>query len=152
MTGGFRRLRRFVADLKIFSKRAQISFARLNRTPFVVLCCFTLPYWVITLLLAKTKPFWYDELLTFYISRLPTLADVWRTLLSGAEEQPPLFFISTRAVAAALGHSRHSIRIPEIFGFWIMSHALLFYVRQRSTIAYELIALLRPLHRRTYEY
>ncbi len=46
--------------------------------------------------IASTKPFWNDELFTWYIARLHGFSDIWAVLLTGAEQIPPLFFALTR--------------------------------------------------------
>jgi hypothetical protein len=95
--------------------------------------------------LAAKKPFWNDELFTFYISRRPTLADVWNALLTGAEQLPPLFFVITRAFTALFGSSQLAFRLPEIFGFWVMTLCLYLFVRKRSSAAVGLVAMVFPL-------
>lgn len=116
------------------------------------LCFFTVIYWAVTGILAQEKPLWYDELCTFYISRLPAVADIWKTLLAGAEQHPPSFFMGTRAFGAPLGYSPFSIRLPEILGFWIMSVALFLFVRKRAPVTCGLIAMSLPLVTGAYYY
>jgi hypothetical protein len=48
----------------------------LERRPFVLLSWLSLVYFLVTGVLAVTKPFWYDELITLYISRQPTVGSV----------------------------------------------------------------------------
>jgi hypothetical protein len=123
-----------------------------ERRPLILVGCISLIYFLVTGVLAVRKPFWNDELFTFYIARLPGIGDVWNALLSGAEQLPPLFFVATRAFITARGYSQLSFRIPEILGFWFMSLALFFFVRKRSSVTYGVIAMLVPLVTRAYYY
>jgi dolichyl-phosphate-mannose-protein mannosyltransferase len=129
------------------------SFAGfLERWPMVLLGCVTLVYLFVTVVLAVKKPFWNDELFTFYITRLPAIADVWKFLLSGAEQLPILFFGTTRAFTSITGYSELSFRLPEILGYWVMSLSLFFFVRKRSSAICGAIAMLFPLVTRSYYY
>ena len=44
-------------------------------------------------LAAHWRPLWYDELFTLYVASEPTLRDVLRALLSGADTNPPLDYV-----------------------------------------------------------
>ena len=123
-----------------------------ERRPWVAIVCWTAFYLGLTFSLVREKPFWNDELFTFYISHRPSLADVWNALLTGAEQIPPLFFIITRASVAVLGSSHLGFRLPEVLGFWLMSVSLFYFVRVRSSVTYGLIALTFPLVTAAYDY
>lgn len=117
----------------------------IERNALWVIACWTLFYAAIALFLAHEKPFWNDELFTFYISRLPAFADVWKALLTGAEQLPPFFFVITRAVTAVFGPGEISFRLPEIFGFWLMSIGLFCFLRIRLPVVYAVAGMTFPL-------
>jgi hypothetical protein len=108
-------------------------------------CCVSIVYFAIAGFLGFEKQLWNEELFTFYIAQLPTFGDVWRALLTGAEQLPPLFFVITRAFIAVFGSSPLAFRLPEILGFWFMSASLFCFVRKRSSAPYAFIAMLLPM-------
>jgi hypothetical protein len=102
-------------------------------------------YLVIAGLTAARKQLENDELFTLNIARLPSLAEVWSALLTGAEQLPPFFYMLTRAVLSLLGESNLALRLPAILGFWVMGLCLFRFVSKRSTALYGLAAMLFPL-------
>jgi hypothetical protein len=116
------------------------------------LCGFSILYLVSTCLLASRKLMWNDELFTFYIARLPSLADMWSALSTGADQIPPFFHMITRASLSLFGVNHVSIRLPEILGFWVMSLCLFRFVSKRSTGLYGFTAMLFPLITTAYDY
>jgi len=62
-----------------------------------LLCGFSVVYWISTCLLALRKLIWNDELFSLYTARLPKISDIWASLLTGADQIPPLFPLITRA-------------------------------------------------------
>lgn len=105
-----------------------------------------------TILLDFKRPFWNDELFTFYISRQPTLHDVWRTLLTGAEQVPPSFFAIVRSFTSVLGENKVGYRLPETLGFVVMSVSAFFFVRRRTSTYFGLVAFMFPSLTAAYYY
>src|SRR5215469_10035283 len=105
----------------------------------------TIIYFGIVFVLASEKLFWSDELFTFYFSRLHSLGDIWRALLTGTDQLPPPFYIITRTSTSLFGSGELAFRLPQIFGFWLMCISLFCFVRRRSSTAYGLVAMLFPL-------
>ena len=109
-------------------------------------------YYAALCILAAEKVLHNDELFTFYIARLPHLSDVWKALLTGAEQTPPFFYVVTRTFLGLFGVTNLSIRLPEIIGVWLMGVCLLVFVTKRSTFLYGLVALLFPLVTEAFPY
>jgi hypothetical protein len=109
-------------------------------------------YWVVTAALASRKLMWNDELYTYYVAMLPSMRDVWAALLSGGEQTPPFFYFTTRVAIDALGASNISIRVPQMFGFWVMSVSLLVLVKRRTLWMPALCAAAFPLVTMAYHY
>ncbi len=109
-------------------------------------------YLGITCWLASRKLMWNDELFTFYIARLPSLADIWSALSTGADQIPPFFHILTRTSWPLLGVNHVSVRLPGILGFWVMSLCLFRFVSKRSLALYGFAAMLFPLLTTAYDY
>ncbi|MDQ3753205.1 MAG: glycosyltransferase family 39 protein [Acidobacteriota bacterium] len=102
-------------------------------------------YWAVTYVLTTRKLMWNDELYTYYIARLPTMADVWAALMAGGEQTPPFFYVITRLSFALFGVNNFSLRLPEILGFWVMSLCLFIFVARRASTFYALLAAIFPL-------
>jgi len=84
------------------------------------------------LLQAVTKPLWFDELLTEFVSRVPSFSALMRALKAGVDGQPPLFYEIER-VGAALSMNEHiGYRLPAILAFSITFICLYFFVARRS--------------------
>ena len=109
------------------------------------LAFFSILYLGITLFRAATKPLWFDELFTFYVSRLPGLRDVWSALASGFDPNPPLPYLLTRFSHALLGEGEVATRLPAILGFWLMCVCLFWFVRQRTSALDAAAAMSLPL-------
>ena len=109
-------------------------------------------YWAVTLLLARRKLMWNDELYTYYIAILPSMRDVWGALLAKGDQTPPFFYIVTRLALRLFGISSISIRLPEMVAFWGMSACLFVTVRRRMTPLSALCAALVPCVTFAYRY
>jgi hypothetical protein len=108
-------------------------------------------YWVVTLVLARRKLMWNDELYTYYIATLPSMHDVWGALMARGEQTPPFFYLVTR-LALRFGVNNISIRLPEMLAFFGMSACLFVSVRRRTTRLAGLCAALFPLVTAAYGY
>lgn len=113
---------------------------------------FSILYLLGTCLLASQKLMWHDELFTFYISRLPSVSDIWSALMTGGEQIPPFFHIITRISLSLFGINELAIRLPEVVGFWLMSLCLFWFVSKRSSALYGFAAMLFPLVTEAYYY
>jgi hypothetical protein len=123
-----------------------------ERRKILLLCIFSAAYISGTCLLASQKPMWNDELFTFYISRLPSVSDIWSALLTGGEQIPPFFHLITRISFSLFGVNELAIRLPQVLGFWVMSLCLFRFVSQRSSALYGFAAMLFPLVTKAYDY
>ena len=101
--------------------------AVLERKWLVFVVLFAEIYAVITALHAMRR-FWYDELFTFYMCRLPSMSAVWAALKDGADLNPPLFYVVTRAFQAVFGNSELVTRLPAVLGFLVMCLCIFHFV------------------------
>ncbi len=92
---------------------------------------FTLLYFSAVLASAFTKELWFDELVTLYVDRQPTLADVWKALAGSADAMPPLFHILTRAAHGVISNEAAATRFPANVGYWVMCVAVWSFLRRR---------------------
>ncbi|MGJ5818411.1 hypothetical protein [Paludibaculum fermentans] len=69
---------------------------------------------------ATVKPFWFDEILTLQVSRLPTPESRWQALYEGCDGMPPGYY-RINAIIAALPLEDHiRWRAPELLG-WLLA-------------------------------
>lgn len=93
---------------------------------------FSLFYFPITIVRAASRPMWFDELFTFYISRMD-LSKIWAILSSGNEPNPPICYVLTHFSMRMFGENEAAIRLPEVAGFWLMSICVFLFVRHRCS-------------------
>jgi hypothetical protein len=122
-------------DLQRKRSRNAIAFA------FLLLSAL---YFTDTLLRATLKTFWYDELVTIYLCRLPSFHATWTAVLQGADLNPPLFYLLTRWAQHFSGEGLIASRLPAAIGFWIFSICIYGFVARRLGRLCGLIASLVP--------
>ena len=107
-------------------------------------------YAVGTVASSLRKPLWFDELFTFYISRLSSAHD--RLVAAVYDGNPPLFYALTHASMRVFGESRLAERLPEMIGFGLLCLSLFFFVRRRCPSIYAFLAAALPLQTGAYYY
>lgn len=123
---------------------SQASSAR-NRIVVVFLLISAL-YFADTLLRASLKTFWYDELVTVYLCKLPSFGATWSAVLhGGADLNPPLFYLFTRWSQYFFGEGLIATRLPEILGVWLFGLSLYLFVSRRLGPLRAAIAALFPV-------
>ena len=75
-------------------------------TSRALVACFSLLYFSDVWLRAQQKPFWSDEMLTVYFSRIPKPKLLWAALQHGLEFIPPGFYLLTRAIHQLLARAK----------------------------------------------
>jgi len=124
----------------------------LERRKYVVLVVFSMAYFGVTIFLANRKLFWFDELFTVYLCRLPDMKLVWKALLSGVDFNPPLFYLLTRASEHLFGEGHIADRLPAIVGFWVFCLCLFRFVSVRLPLLSAFVSMLFPLVTGAYWY
>jgi uncharacterized membrane protein len=66
-----------------------------------------------SLWIASHRPFWYDEISTVLIARLPDSATIWRAIGSAADVLPAGYFMLVRLFDSAFGPAEFAARIPS---------------------------------------
>jgi len=117
-----------------------------------VLTGFSSFYFLITCAIASKRMLWNDELFTLYISRLGGLSDILAALSTGADQNPPSFYLLTQGVLKWLGEIQLAIRLPEVAGVLVMSLCLYRFVSKRFSSLYGMVAMVFPLITIAYEY
>jgi hypothetical protein len=87
---------------------------------------------------ASSKLFWFDELFSWYVAKLPSLSDIWNALYKGVDTNPPLQYFLIRASHWVFGTGELATRLPFIIGFWLALFFLFLLITKRcgSLIAY----------------
>jgi hypothetical protein len=124
----------------------------LDRRRYFFLALFCLGYGLATVYRASMKLFWFDELFTVYLSRLPELSALWRALLQGTDFNPPLFYLFTQISERSFGAGEIGARVPEILGFGIFCLCLFRFVSLRSSALGGAVSMLFPLTTGAYWY
>jgi hypothetical protein len=65
---------------------------------------------------AYSKAFWYDEIITVILSRLPNSSEIWTALDHSADTNPPLFYFVARMARQLLADDHLGYRLPSIVG------------------------------------
>jgi hypothetical protein len=127
-----RRFREFAEDLALELERGQYFY----------LVIFSIVFIGLTSLRALAKPLWYDELFTYYMSRLPGIKSMWSAVKDGADLNPPLLYLATRAAQRVFGDGLIATRLPAILGCLTMLLCLFGFVARRCGAAYGFAAML----------
>ena len=68
----------------------------------ILLGVFSVFYFSDIMLRASGKHFWFDEIYTVNLCRIPAFHDLQQAVLHGADYNPPLFYLLTHGPAAHL--------------------------------------------------
>jgi hypothetical protein len=98
-------------------------------------------YLGVMLALAAHKWFWYDELFTYYIATMPSLADIRHALEIPLDNHPIEFYLVTRAALDLLGNEHVAARLPGIVGLWLAALCLFVFVARRTNALYGVVAM-----------
>src|SRR5580658_4361437 len=83
------------------------------------------------LLEARSKLFWYDELLTFHVSGLQPFSLLWKALLAGADGMPPGYYVIIRLMRLIPGDPHVILRLPSIIGYILTLLGVYWFVTKR---------------------
>ena len=125
--------------------RRESRSPRSRGAALAILASFSLMYFADICLRASAKYFWFDELLTIYICRLPSLRAVYHATLLGVDYNPPLLHILTRLAQAPFGEGLIASRMPSIVALWLLCVCLFAVVSKRLGPAAGSVAMLLPL-------
>jgi hypothetical protein len=121
-----------------------IASDRIEAGRYFYLYCFLMLFLTVAALRAASRALWYDELFTFYMSHLPGMRAIWAGLKQGADLNPPLLYVATRAAFRLFGDGPVATRLPAMIGFLAMSVCLFRFVARRSNALYGFVAMLFP--------
>ena len=109
-------------------------------------------YFADTLLRASLKTFWFDEIITVLLCRLPSFGATWTAVLHGSDFNPPLFYLATRFGQLFTGDGLIASRLPGIVGFWVFCICIYAFVRRRLGPLQACVAALFPVFTLAHTY
>jgi hypothetical protein len=124
---------------------------RLERETPLCVIAFSVSYWLFAVLHSMGR-LWYDELKTFYISRLPSVDMIWTALKDGPDFNPPLLYWVTRIAQRFLGEAPVATRLPQMLGIWVLCLCLFRFVSRRCGPLCGLCAMVFPVLTIAYAY
>lgn len=105
---------------------------------------FSVLYFADIFFKASRKCFWFDELFTVYLCRLPDFKSTWTALAHGADFNPPLFYLLERGSQTLFGQGLIATRLPSIIGVWLFCVCLFLFVARRAGVICGFIAAAFP--------
>jgi len=124
-------------------QRAATCESFLYRYKFLILSILTILYFVLTILRARGKPFWYDEILTVLEARQPNLIGSLQAARD-ADWMPPLSHVAFYLTDKLVGHGEVAFRLAPMIGFWVFCLCLFSFVARRASISFAFMAMLLP--------
>jgi hypothetical protein len=120
----------------------QLSTDKLATRGLVVLIVYSA---VRSLVLAASKPFWSDELITLCVARQPRVSLIWQALRSAVDAVPPPFYLVERFAGGLVPDQHLAFRIPFIIAFCISVLCIFSIVKKRSSGGFALLCAAIPL-------
>ena len=114
-----------------------------ERHKVAVVGCISLMYFGGTVLRARAKPFWFDEILTLLAARLPTYAATVHAARD-IDWTPPFTDLVAHIVHGLAGSGEIVFRVPSMIGFWVFCLCLFAFAAKRVNMFFALGALLLP--------
>ncbi len=123
-----------------------------EKQPVWSLIYFSVFYLGSTLAMSRAKMFWYDELATYYVSRLPDWPTIFAALKGGADLNPPPLYFFTRLSHMLFGDGEVATRLPETLGFLLMLLCLFRVVALRTSSSIAFATICFPMVTGAYYY
>lgn len=91
-----------------------------SRRHIAVLMGFTALYFALQIPAAVYRPFWNDELFTYYIARAPSIRSVIQAVATGADQHPLPFYLIERWSGSLVGWHELGLRLPSMYAGWLL--------------------------------
>ncbi len=108
---------------------------------YVVAGLLALFYFVTSIQIAAHRFFWFDELFTLYIARLPHVSTIWSALGNGVDALPPAYYVVVRLFDSLFGPGDIAARIPSMLAMAIGLCVIFDCARRLTDGLHGLIAL-----------
>lgn len=123
-----------------------------SRVAILAFLALSAIYLADTVLRAALKRFWYDELVTVYLCRLPTFHATWTAVMKGCDFNPPFIYLFTRSFGWIFGEGLIASRLPAVVGFWIFCTCLYSFTARRCGRLCGAIAAMLPFFTVAHHY
>ena len=143
---------RLSEKLRHLDDRSALLEKTIDQHPGWTVIIASLFYFLTTVAVSYVKLMWFDELITLYVLRFNSFGQLWATLKTGVDLNPPLFHLITRASETVMGENAFALRLPCMMAFWIATLCVFDFVRRRTTVLYGLGAALFLLTTEAYFY
>jgi hypothetical protein len=125
------------------------------RSGVAVLLLILLAAGLCSALHAVAKPFWYDEICTVILCRLPSASEIWQALANAADTNPPPFYFVARLARYLVSDDHLGYRLPSILGLLGAVSCIYFVLAKRvsrlSALVGATFVLCTPLAAYAYE-
>ena len=106
-----------------------------------VACALAVFYLVTSLYIAAHRVYWFDELFSLHIARLPQLTTIWTALGNGVDALPPTYYMLVRAFDSLFGPGDVAARAPSAIAMAIGLLVIFDCTRRLTDGLHGLIAL-----------
>ncbi len=97
----------------VTSSQTRPAGSRSGAGSFVAAGILAAFYFATSLYIAAHRVFWFDELFTIHIARLPDIKSIWTALGHGADSLPPTYYMVVRLFGDLFGNSEVAARLPS---------------------------------------
>jgi hypothetical protein len=80
---------------------------------------------------SASKPLWYDEVLTAYISHQTRVSEMWNLLTHGVDGHPLGFYLVEHMMVGLGGNERITLRLPSIAAFLCVMMCMYVFIQRR---------------------
>jgi hypothetical protein len=108
---------------------------------FIVAGILAAFYFATSVYISAHRVFWFDELFTIHIARLPDIKSIWTALGHGADSLPPTYYMLVRLFGDLFGNSETAARMPSAVAFALGLLLIFDCARRLTSGLYGLIAL-----------
>lgn len=129
------------ARLVLLLRAARNSFENgvLARWQAVAIPALAVLLYAAAVIFSGARPFWHDELYTFYIAQAPTLGQMFHQIR--LDLNPPLEYLVVRGSISVFGTSEYAARLPSILAFFVASGCLYWFMKRRFSSSYGVLAV-----------
>jgi uncharacterized membrane protein len=92
------------------------SGSRTGAVTFIAALLLAAFYFATSVYIASQRVFWFDELFTIHIARLPDIKTIWTALGHGVDSLPPFYYMLVRLFGDLFGDSEVAARLPSALG------------------------------------
>ncbi len=101
------------------AQRAELATNSSGVWAWIVAAALAIFYLATSIYIANHRVFWFDELFTVNIARLPSLGTMWNALGNGVDALPPTYYMLVRLSDSLFGPADFAARLPSAIAMTI---------------------------------